>query len=283
MMPLSQPNEALTQRKNRKNSGVTMHIFGITLRIAIIISLAELFIMQVFAVVPHEMGTNTEALLDAALLVLISTPFIYSLVIKPFVIARDEAIDRASYLAYHDSLTDLSNRRFLTEFVEKGLAGCARHQSHGALMLVDLDDFKSINDSYGHDAGDAVLIETGKRLRSVIRKEDLVSRLGGDEFVITLLRLDGDVEAAQDKALRLAKKLHETLKKPIPYQGNALKVNSSVGIRLIGTREEGLHAVIRDADFAMYRAKHLGKGHIVFFEENPLQKDPGVAVQGTGT
>jgi diguanylate cyclase (GGDEF)-like protein len=256
-----------------------MHRVQVIVRIAIIISLAELFIMLVFSAVPHEMGTSTEALLDAALLVALSTPFIYSSVIKPFAMARDEAINRVSYLAYHDPLTNLSNRRFLTEYLDKGLANCARHRGYGALMLIDLDNFKGVNDSYGHEAGDAVLIEIGKRLQAVTRKGDLVSRLGGDEFVIALLKLDEDLEAARDKASRLAIKLRGILEKPIPYESNLLRVDSSIGIRLIGAREEGVHAVIRDADYAMYRAKCAGKGQIVFFEETLLQSGPRVAAQ----
>jgi len=244
-----------------------MNILQIIVRIAIIISLAELFIMQAFAVVLHDLGTNAEALLDAALLVLLSTPFIYGWVIKPFVLARNEAISSISRLAYHDSLTDLPNRRFLTEYLERGLAACVRHQSYGTLLLIDLDGFKKINDSYGHDTGDAVLVEVAKRLQTATRAEDLVSRMGGDEFVITLLQLGKNAETAHEKAMRVARKLQRELKKPISYKGSTLQIDSSIGVRLLETHEEGVHAVIREADHAMYRAKHSGKGCVVFFEE----------------
>lgn len=243
-----------------------MRIFQVIVRISFIISLAELLIMQVFAVSNHELEANTEALLDAILLVVLSTPFIYGFVIRPFVRARDEAMEKISRLAYYDPLTDLSNRRFFTEYLEKGLASCVRHQCYGALLLIDLDDFKKINDSYGHEAGDAVLVEFSKRLQSAIRAEDLVSRLGGDEFVITLLQLDEDAETAHDKALRVSRKVQEETRNPIVFEGNTLQVTSSVGVRLLETQEDGVHAVIRDADYAMYRAKHSGKGNIVFFE-----------------
>jgi len=257
----------LSEPRAGNKPGVAMSILQVTVRIAIIISLAELFIMQAFAAVLHDLGTNAEALLDAALLVVLSTPFIYGWVIKSFVQERNEAINSISRLAYRDSLTDLSNRRFLTEYLEKGLAGCVRHQTYGGLLLIDLDDFKKINDSYGHEAGDAVLVEVAKRLQTTTRTEDLVSRLGGDEFIITLLQLGETAEMAHEKAMAVARKLQRALKEPIPYKGSTLQINSSIGVRLLETREEGVHAVMREADYAMYRAKRSGKGSVIFFEE----------------
>ena len=245
-----------------------MRIPHIIVRISIIIYLAELLIMQTFAVVPYAFGAQAEALLDSALLVLLSTPFIYALVIKPFVLARDEAMIKVSRLAYFDSLTDLSNRRFLIDYLEKGLASGVRHRSFGALLLIDLDNFKGINDAYGHDAGDAVLVEVAKRLQSVTRAEDLVSRLGGDEFVVVLQQLGKDDKTAHEKTLAMATRFQELLKQSIPFGSHSLHVSSSIGIRLLDTREEGVHAVIRDADNAMYRAKHSGKGQIVCFEKD---------------
>lgn len=245
-----------------------MHILQIIVRISIIIYLAEMLIMQAFAIIPYAFGTQTEALLDSALLVLLSTPFIYGLVIKPFVLARDEAIKEVSRLAYHDSLTELSNRRYLIEYLERGLASGVRHHSFGALLLVDLDDFKIINDAHGHAAGDAVLVEVAKRLQSVSRSEDLVSRLGGDEFVVVLQQLGEDARKAHDKVCSMAERFQELLNLPFVIGGNTLFVSSSIGIRILETREEGAHAVIREADNAMYRAKHSGKGQIVFFEND---------------
>ena len=257
----------LTWTRNREYISRTMRIFQIIVRISIIIYLAELLIMQAFMIVPYAFGAQTEALLDSALLVILSTPFIYGLVVKPFVLARDEAIRKVSRLAHHDYLTDLSNRRFLTDYLEKCLGGGARQLSYGALLLIDLDDFKKINDVYGHAAGDVVLVEVAKRLQSVTRAENLVSRLGGDEFVIVLQHLGEDEATAHEKALSMATRFQETLEKPISCGRNVLQVDCSVGIRILGAREEGIHDVIRQADHAMYRAKHSGKGQVVFFEE----------------
>lgn len=239
----------------------------VTVRIAIIISVAELLIMLVLGTIPHEASTYTEAVLDAALLVVLSTPAIYMWVIKPFVIARDEALAQISHLAHVDPLTRLANRRLLLKHVEKAVAGGVRHKDYGAVLLIDLDGFKPINDRHGHEAGDAVLVEIAERLRSIVRSEDVVGRLGGDEFVVLIHRLGADERVAREKALRIAEKLVNSVDVPFDFNGKTLHVGASIGIRLLGFEELDTETAIKEADIAMYRAKQAGGGCAAFFEK----------------
>jgi diguanylate cyclase (GGDEF)-like protein len=245
----------------------TLTIKQVILRIVIIISSAEFLIMLVLGVIPHEVSTFFEAVLDVASLVLLSTPPIYIWVIKPFVDARDEALAQISHLAYVDPLTQLANRRLLSKHLEKVVAGVIRHKVYGALLLLDLDGFKPINDAYGHDAGDAVLVEVVKRMQSIARSEDIVARIGGDEFVVLISHLDVGERVAHDKALRIAKKLINLVNNPLHFHGKTLHLGVSIGIRLLGFEELDTETAIREADIAMYRAKQAGGGCAVFFEK----------------
>ncbi|GMR17847.1 MAG: hypothetical protein BMS9Abin33_0241 [Gammaproteobacteria bacterium] len=238
----------------------------IIIRITIIVSLAELVIMFGLANIPHSFGNIIEALIDVSLLVIVTSPIIYIWVIKPFVIARDEALSQLTNMAYSDQLTELPNRRFLLKYMEKLLAETVRHKYFGALLLIDLDNFKPINDTYGHDAGDVVLVEVAKRLLSSIRTEDVAGRVGGDEFIILLNRLNSNARLAGAEAVNIAKKLQNSLNEPIDYKGEKILVGSSFGIRLLGVETIRVEAAIREADLAMYRAKQEGRGRIVLFE-----------------
>lgn len=239
----------------------------VILRIAAIISLAEFLIMLVLRAIPHEASTYSEAVLDVVSLVVLSTPSIYIWVIKPFVNARDEALAQISHLANVDPLTQLANRRFLSKHLGKAIAGIVRHKIYGALLLLDLDGFKSINDAHGHDAGDAVLVEIAKRLQSITRSEDVVARLGGDEFVVLINHLDVDERIARDKMSRIARKLINLVNQPFDLNGKTLHVGASIGIRLLGFEELDTETAISEADIAMYRAKQAGRGCAVFFEK----------------
>lgn len=156
--------------------------------------------------------------------------------------------------ANHDALTGLANRSMLTSFL-------LRADSRGrAVILIDLDDFKTINDSLGHAAGDAVLIEVAKRLRASVREEDLVARLGGDEFAV-VLGVRGDSQAATDTAERMSAALNS----PMTLDGRRIEVHASIGI---ATTSDGapLDELLRSADVAMYQAKSAGKGRHMVFE-----------------
>jgi diguanylate cyclase (GGDEF)-like protein len=239
----------------------------VVVRIAIIIAAVELLIMLALEVIPHGSGRYSEAALDAALLAVFSAAAIYLWVIKPFVDARDDALSQINQMANVDPLTQLANRRLFSTHLEKAVAGIVRHRIYGALLLLDLDRFKPINDAHGHNAGDAVLVEIARRLRSVTRAEDVVSRLGGDEFLVLISHLDVDERMARDRASLIARKLIDLVNEPIGFHGETLQVGASIGIRFLGFEQLDTETAINEADIAMYRAKQAGRGCAVFFEK----------------
>lgn len=229
-------------------------------RIAIIIAAAELLIMMILGMMPIDLHSNTAALLDTVLLSIFSTPFIYLWVIKPFVDVHKE-------LAFNDPLTRLPNRRMILQSIEQFIANCSRHKIHGALMMMDLNDFKSINDNHGHDAGDAVLIEVANRLKTHTRPEDVVGRLGGDEFIILLTQLDNRGPSIQDSVRQITKKLQDAIAEPILYKGKKLLTDSSIGICLSEMGDLSVKTSIIKADSAMYQAKEGNKKFAIYSEE----------------
>ena len=234
-------------------------------RIAIVIALVELLIMGALSFIRPIPGF-VEAILDPALLVLFSTIAIYYWVIKPFVDERATAMARANHLAHTDSLTQLANRRLVVAQLEKFIAESIRHKDHSAVLLLDLDGFKKINDKHGHDAGDAILVEVAKRLSILIRSEDMVGRIGGDEFIVLISRMGASEQVAHDKALQIAKKLIEIICAPFEFQNKTLNVGVSVGVRLLGQELLNTETAIRDADMAMFQAKKAGGNQVVIFE-----------------
>jgi len=205
--------------------------------------------------------------IDTILLAILAAPLIYVWVIEPFVSARDASLTEVKRLAFTDPLTHLANRRLISDHLGKAIAGSVRHRDYGAVLLIDLDGFKPINDTYGHQAGDAILVEVAERLQSSVRSEDVVGRLGGDEFIVLIHRLGADRQIANQKVLRLVGKLIETVNKPFGINGQHLHVGVSIGIRLLGLEEMDTEAAIREADMAMYRAKQAGRGRAVVFEQ----------------
>ena len=245
-------------------SGLTAR--QVIVRISVIIALSELLIMTALLNVPVYFTDLSIAVIDVVLLVCISAPAIYYLVIRPFKNQRDQAIKKLEGMAYTDPLTGLPNRRVLLNCMDKALAECVRHQIHAALMLIDLDDFKAVNDQYGHAAGDAVLLEIGQRLVSSMRKEDVVSRVGGDEFIVLIKQLDDDTDKAIKQAKSFAEKIQAQLAAPIIYKNNTIQISSSFGIHMLDSDTNKIEAAIRNADIAMYYAKNQGKGVISLYE-----------------
>jgi two-component system, cell cycle response regulator len=235
----------------------------IVFRIFFIEFTLELFIMMTFSLFPRLQGTFFQGLLDSTLLVSLSTPLIYFFVIKPFVEVRDETIVEINHLAHTDALTKLANRRLVLDYLEMLVANNLRHNDYGAVLLIDLDNFKSINDVYGHDAGDTVLIKVAERLKACVRAEDVVGRLGGDEFVILLRRLGSDEKIAHYVAQFVAEKLIKQVMEPVFHHDKTLLVGASVGARLF-TTETDVNKLVSDADVVMYRAKEAGKACAVF-------------------
>ena len=238
----------------------------IIVRISVIIAAVEFLIMLLLDMCQVEASKYTEAALDMSLLVLFSTPSVYFWVVRPFVKARDEAVKQASLLSLTDTLTQLPNRRsFLTQ-LEIAASNISRRKSYGAVMFIDLDGFKQVNDTYGHDAGDAVLICVSKRFVSATRSGDIVARMGGDEFIVLIDNLDTHKKIAQDEALIIAKKLISLAELPIEFNSHQLMISASIGVYILGFDPVNINIVISNADKAMYSAKKSGKGRLVIFE-----------------
>jgi diguanylate cyclase (GGDEF)-like protein len=162
----------------------------------------------------------------------------------------------------------------LIDRLEKVLAICRRHRHYGALLFLDLDRFKPLNDRYGHDAGDQLLQEVAKRLKETVRQEDTVARLGGDEFVVVLVELDGDHDQAARQAEQVALKLHEVLANAyvlwLRHEGAVpnrieYQLTVSIGISLFMEAESNANKILKQADIAMYDAKHQGRNTICLF------------------
>jgi diguanylate cyclase (GGDEF)-like protein/PAS domain S-box-containing protein len=179
------------------------------------------------------------------------------------VTARKDAEAHLSHLALHDPLTGLPNRLLLRDRIDHALAMSARARSSGAVVFRDLDGFKTINDSLGHDVGDAVLCATAERLRSVLRPGDTVGRMGGDEFVACC----GDI-TSPEQARGLARRLVQALEPPIAVGEHLLSIGISAGVALSGARDDAT-SLLRAADTAMYAAKRAGRGRVATSWEDP--------------
>ncbi|WLQ16798.1 diguanylate cyclase [Hahella aquimaris] len=167
---------------------------------------------------------------------------------------------QAEYFATHDSLTGLANRRFLTAYLFQELAMARRRKRKLALLYLDLDRFKAVNDTYGHDAGDALLKEVAFRLKSICRESDLISRLGGDEFVIVAL----DHKNLNNSA-RLAKSVIVSLSRPYILSGVHIHTSPSIGIAVYPDNADDETTLLRYADDAMYEAKKSGPGQYRYY------------------
>ena len=174
--------------------------------------------------------------------------------------AHREAQARIEFLALHDPLTQLPNRTYLKERLENLLALARRRHAEIAVLFIDLDNFKTVNDSLGHHVGDELLREVAKRVLATVRDSDLVSRLGGDEFVVVLSEI-----ASSDDAALVAQKLLESIGAVMVIEGHKLFVSPSIGISLFAQDGETADDLIRHADSAMYHAKESGRGNFKFF------------------
>lgn len=174
--------------------------------------------------------------------------------------------DQMKQLAHHDYLTGLPNRFLLNEYLQKYLAISNRNHTTLAVMFIDLDNFKMINDTSGHDIGDALLQQAGKRLTSQIRAGDVAARLGGDEFILLL----NDVDHAQVKGI--AERLTRSFSEPFLINDQVCTVSTSIGISLYPQDVQDGELLIQYADTAMYYAKKRGKNTFCFYNEVPKNK-----------
>lgn len=165
-------------------------------------------------------------------------------------------------IAFYDALTALPNRRLLLERLQRAQTLARRNNLHGALLFVDVDNFKKINDEHGHHAGDLLLQQIGARLSRVVRESDTVARLGGDEFVLVLEHLSADPAQARTEARQIAAKALVAMSRPYDLDGLIYQSSGSIGITLFNAEEVDLDVLMRQADEAMYQAKHAGKNTI---------------------
>jgi len=181
---------------------------------------------------------------------------------------RKRAEQQIEYMALHDILTDLPNRQLFMDRINQALARSRRHRKQTAVLYIDLDDFKSINDTLGHQAGDVVLTETAGRLKGLVRESDTVARIGGDEFAVILL----DVQKPADAAV-VAEKIVRATSAPISIGDQQVEVGASIGISLYPKDGTSIAALLRCADSAMYVAKGLGKGSYSLYSQEPVAPD----------
>lgn len=175
---------------------------------------------------------------------------------------RKVAEERVQYLAYYDALTDVPNRTLLQDRLSKALASARRQKDKVALLFLDLDRFKNINDSLGHALGDFLLQKVGERLKRWAREQDTVARLGGDEFLIVLTRIRDVADAAV-----AAERLMAAMTNEFIVQGNPLSISCSLGISIFPDHGESGEILIKNADAAMYSAKEKGRNNFRFFTE----------------
>ncbi|MDD2700917.1 MAG: EAL domain-containing protein [Sideroxydans sp.] len=179
---------------------------------------------------------------------------------------RKQSEDEIHRLAFYDSLTHLPNRRLLQERLLQSMSISSRSGKHGAVIFIDLDNFKTLNDTQGHDVGDELLQEVATRLTRNVREGDTVSRLGGDEFVVALESLSGIEKEAANQAETIAEKIRAELSQP--YQLKTIEHNSSpsMGVSLFRGHQNSIDEVLKQADLAMYQAKSTGRNRVCFFD-----------------
>ena len=191
---------------------------------------------------------------------------------------RKRLEEQVHQLAFHDPLTHLANRRLMLDHLEQAMSASKRSQRHGALLFLDLDNFKPLNDTHGHGVGDLLLIEVAERLKACVREADTVARFGGDEFVVLLCELSTQPGEAAEQAVAIAEKVRTRLAEPYVLQSAPSapairhECTASIGVAVFRGRDESQNAVIDRADAAMYRAKEEGR--------NRIQCAPGPAATG---
>lgn len=178
---------------------------------------------------------------------------------------RIKSEDRIRQLAFYDPLTALANRSLFQETVKHELTIARRHHVFGSLLYLDLDNFKTLNDSLGHAIGDELLIQLARRLKETLREEDIASRLGGDEFVVLINGENETRDEAMEQAFKVAYKLQAIISEPYRLQGYEHIITSSMGITIYPEEDGSVTDILKQADTAMYRAKAEGRNRICFY------------------
>ena len=181
--------------------------------------------------------------------------------------ARKLAEDEIKHLAFYDPLTELPNRRLLLDRLQQALASSARSGHNGALLFIDLDNFKTLNDALGHDKGDLLLQQVAQRLAACVREGDTVARLGGDEFVVMLEDLSGSPEEAATQTEAVGEKILVAFNQPYLLAGHKHHGTPSIGATLFSGHRSSIADLLKQADLAMYQAKAAGRNTLRFFDQ----------------
>lgn len=184
--------------------------------------------------------------------------------------------EEAQQIALQDALTGLPNRASFEQGLDRGLVQAKRHGWGLAVLFIDLDNFKSINDSYGHDLGDQVLLMVANRLKSFVRDEDMVSRWGGDEFVCLLLEVKQEADVTH-----LAEKMINRIAEAYEFNGHVLSIIASIGIAIYPTDGDTSDILFKNADTAMYKAKGTEKRVVLFRESSGRKVAPNLSIERT--
>jgi diguanylate cyclase (GGDEF)-like protein len=186
--------------------------------------------------------------------------------------SRQESEDYINFQLYHDELTKLPSRRMLMNHLGKDIARAQRHRYFGAVLFLDLNRFKVINDTFGHATGDALLIRVAEILQSIVREEDTVARLSGDEFVIQLSRIQSNREGVEEAIGHILRKIHHAFSVPLKVRQHILHVTPSIGVEIYPNRNASADDILHHADIAMYQAKLQGPNVSAFFDQKRSEK-----------
>lgn len=178
----------------------------------------------------------------------------------------EENIERVDHLAHYDPLTGLANRRLLERTLKQSLSEAQRHKYFGAILFIDLDHFKKVNDSYGHAVGDQLLQMVAERIKSSVRVEDAIARIGGDEFIVILKNIDEALDGASIHAQKTADLLCKVLAEPYLLNNRPCHVSSSIGVTLFPYEQATASDLLKHADTAMYRSKEEGRNNVIFYQ-----------------
>ncbi|HJV28627.1 MAG TPA: EAL domain-containing protein [Aromatoleum sp.] len=179
---------------------------------------------------------------------------------------RKQAEELIHSLSFYDALTGLPNRRLLLDRLRQTVMSGKRKRHHGAILFIDLDDFRALNDTRGHEVGDELLVGVSRRIRACVHGEDTVARLGGDEFAVVLEGLSTERDPAAMQAREVAKRIHDAIGQPIELGGQEYVGTSRIGISLFSAGETSVEELLKLADASMFQAKRTGRNQIHFFD-----------------
>jgi diguanylate cyclase (GGDEF)-like protein/PAS domain S-box-containing protein len=181
-------------------------------------------------------------------------------------IEKERASEQIQYLAFYDVLTGLPNRLLLQDRLQHAIANCVRNYKYGALLFIDIDNFKTINDTIGHSAGDILLKKIGERFVASTRHSDTIARIGGDEFIILLEEIATDAADAAIQSQTFAEKLIKSFKQPFEIDNHLYHSSPSIGITLFQGEQQSVSELLKQADLAMYQAKAAGRNTLRFYD-----------------